>query len=245
MSSLNSHIFGADGSLIQIEFFPSYNGCSGFAFSGNSYSTIWVWIFSNLGFTNTLSIFDSFAFSVLWDSISNCHSPENPNVNSPWNSVGMLLFSLVICIGTSIGDMFFDGFAIFTLSWFESYIGLLSKSLTLTKIVFTPLENGDIWISNFALSVNSIVLNPYTISCAFTFWNSPSGKVPFVNSATTPNSITPNAASTLSDLLSFLWTLIFPDWKFFSAVLCTLNWKNPPKPIIMPAIAIFNIINCP
>ena len=83
------------------------------------------------------------------------------------------------------------------------------------------------------------------ISCALASWNWPSGKVPLVINATTPNNTTPNAASTLSDRLSFLWTSIFPDWKFFSAVFCTLNWKNPPKATITLAIAIFSIINCP
>ena len=72
----------------------------------------------------------------------------------------MSFSTLVTSIGISIGEIFFDGFAIFTLSSVASYIGLLLKSETLTKIVFTPLENGVIWISNFALSVNSIVLNP-------------------------------------------------------------------------------------
>ena len=88
---------------------------------------------------------------------------------------------------------------------------MLSKSLTLTRIVFTPLENGEISISNFVFSVNSIVLNPKIISCASTFCISPAGNVPFVSNATTPNSKIPNATSTLSDLFSFLWTVIFPD----------------------------------
>ena len=114
----------------------------------------------SLGFTSKYIIFDSLAFSVLWASISTCHSPENPNVNSPWNSVGLSLFSLIISIGISIVEMFFDGFDTFTLIWSESYSGLLSKSLTLIIIVFTPLENGEISISNFVFSVNSVILKP-------------------------------------------------------------------------------------
>ena len=63
-------------------------------------------------------------------------------------------------IGTSIGEIFFDGFDIFTLISSESSSWFPSKSLTLTRIVFVPLENGEISISNFAFSVNSIVLKP-------------------------------------------------------------------------------------
>ena len=141
--------------------------------------------------------------------------------------------------------MFFVGFDIFILIWSESCNGFPSKSLVFTIIVFTPLENGEMSISNLVFSVNSIVLKLYTTSCASTLWISPAGNVPLVSNATTPSRITPNTTSTLSVLFIFLWTEIFSDLKLFSAFFCTLNWKNPPNPIIKDAIMILRIINWP
>ena len=65
--------------------------------------------------------------------------------------------------------MFLSGFEIFTLISLASGNGLLSKSLIFTIRVFTPLENGEIYTSYFALSENSTVLKSYVTTVASAF----------------------------------------------------------------------------
>ena len=126
---------------------PSNSGYSGAPASGNSYSTISAFKSSNLGLINRLRVFPSFALSALCASTSTCQYPEKPNVVSPWNLV--FSFSLIDSIGITIGEMFRNGFEIFTLTSSRSEIGLPTKSVASTIIEFAPVENGKISILNF------------------------------------------------------------------------------------------------